>query len=234
MSELEKTDIQNSCSMNGSPQKIIKEKKTDAQNVSKNMNDIKIMTNGNITNNEETKYCKSNSDVSDKTDLKDKEIIDIITQLALPYAEDVKEMINSHEITFEEMERHCSSHVKELMKTLEDDNKSNKERKSDWKLFKKQEKKCIETYKIISKEVSQMKDAFDSLLKDVPLVELPKKKSVATQCNSTSTDPSPEDRILQPSSKLRNSTYTDCKVQGVNTVLSPSSSIIILSSDDEL
>lgn len=239
MSDLEKTSAQSSCSMNGSPQKLIKNNNTDARNVSKNTKDIETVRNFNINNNEEIKCCKSGSDVPDKINTKDKEIIDFITQLALPFVKEVKEMIHS-EITFDEMEKLCSSYVDHLMKTFEKNKKLDNNKKPDWKLFKIQEKNVRETYNKLSKEISYLdtvlKSLQDKMNKNGPLfMPLIVKKSVATQFNSIQKDHSPGDHILQSSSKLQNSTFTGCEILAVNSVSSSSScsNVITISSDDE-
>lgn len=238
MSDQEKTNIQSCCSTNGSPQKLIKEKKNDAQNVSKNMKDIETTTNSDVNNKEEIQNSESNSDVPIKIDIKDKEIIDCITKLALPYVKEVNDMINCEEITFDELEKSCSSYIEQLMKTYEKDRESEKNRKSDWDIFKQQEENYRCTYEKICKEKSQLYDVIkrvqDGPMKNVPLVK-PLNKSVATQVNGSLEDSSPEDYIIQPSSKSRNSTFTDCEVLAINTVSSSSScsNTIIISSDDE-
>lgn len=242
MSDLKKTNVQSNCSINNSIQKSINNNSLDTWTGSENSNDNQSMSmDFDIDNKNDTKYAKSDSDLSDKIDIvEDQEMLDIIEQVnqyAKNFIPKLTEMIDDSEMTFVDLEKICSAHIKKLMmKTFDKNRKLDKNRKFNWKLFQAHEEKMNKKLNFFSKQIIHLNGIVrkhqDDLVKIGPHVKPHNVIRVAgTQHKSKMNDTPPEGDILQLPNTSPSTSNIGSKLQGVKH-LSPSN-IIDISSDDE-
>lgn len=234
MSDSKKTNNQKISLMNDDSPQTLEKCKTDPQNVPKHMNGIKMIRRFN-------NIRENDSDVSEKMNIvEDEEMLDFIAQVnkcALNFIPKLTEMIDNKEMTFAEVEKKCSSHVKKLMEKTFDNNTKQQNEKFNKKLLQEHELNIREKYYDVTKKISLFNDVVTNhkhqRVEIGPHVK-PFKfvRTVGTQCDLISNNSPPKHNKLQ-SDKSQNSTDTGSGLQGVNLESASCLNVIDISSEEE-